>query len=85
MGESYSVKAILSAVDTSFSSTIARAGQATESFGQSVNRHMQGVGNAMIAAGTATTAMGVKAVKGFGSFQSSLNQAAVIALSLIHI
>ena len=79
MGESYSVKAILSAVDTSFSSTIARAGQATESFGQSVNRHMQGVGNAMIAAGTATTAMGVKAVKGFGSFQSSLNQAAVIA------
>lgn len=79
MGESYSVRAILSAVDTSFSSTIARAGQATESFGQSVNRHMQGVGNAMIAAGTATTAMGVKAVKGFGSFQSSLNQAAVIA------
>lgn len=79
MGESYSVKAILSAVDTSFSSTIARAGQATESFGQSVNRHMQGVGNAMIVAGTATTAMGVKAVKGFGSFQSSLNQAAVIA------
>ncbi len=79
MGESYSVKAILSAVDTSFSSTIARAGQATESFGQSVNRHMQGVGNAMIAAGTATTAMGVRAVKGFGSFQSSLNQAAVIA------
>ena len=79
MGESYSVRAILSAVDTSFSSAIARAGQATESFGQSVNRHMQGVGNAMIAAGTATTAMGVKAVKGFGSFQSSLNQAAVIA------
>lgn len=79
MGESYSVQAVLSAVDTSFSSTIARAGQATESFGQSVNRHMQGVGNAMIAAGTATTAMGVKAVKGFGSFQSSLNQAAVIA------
>lgn len=79
MGESYSVRAILSAVDTSFSSTIARAGQATESFGQSVNRHMQGVGNAMIAAGTATTAMGVKAVKGFGSFQSSLNQSAVIA------
>lgn len=79
MGESYSVQAILSAVDTSFSSTIARAGQATESFGQSVNRHMQGVGNAMIAAGTATTAMGVKAVKGFGSFQSSLNQAAIIA------
>lgn len=79
MGESYNVQAVLSAVDTSFSSTIARAGQATESFGQSVNKHMQGVGNAMIAAGTATTAMGVKAVKGFGSFQSSLNQAAVIA------
>lgn len=75
----YSVRAILSAVDQSFSSTLARAGQATQSFGANVNRKMQGVGKAMTVAGAATTAMGVKAVKGFGSFQSSLNQAAVIA------
>ena len=79
MAESYSVRAILSAVDSSFSSTLARAGQATQNFGSSVNQKMQGVGKAMTAAGAATTAMGVKAVSGFGKFQTSLNQAAVIA------
>lgn len=79
MAESYSVRAILSAVDSSFSSTLARAGQATQNFGSSVNQKMQGVGKAMTVAGAATTAMGVKAVSGFGKFQTSLNQAAVIA------
>ena len=79
MTESYSVRAILSAVDSSFSSTLARAGQATQNFGSAVNQKMQGVGKAMTVAGAATTAMGVKAVKGFGDFQASLNQAAVIA------
>lgn len=79
MPESYSVRAVLSAVDSSFSSTLARAGQATQNFGSTVNQKMQGVGKAMTVAGAATTAMGVKAVKGFGDFQSSLNQAAVIA------
>ena len=79
MTESYSVRAILSAVDSSFSSTLARACQATKNFGSAVNQKMQGVGKAMTVAGAATTAMGVKAVKGFGDFQASLNQAAVIA------
>lgn len=79
MAESYSVRAILSAVDSSFSSTLARADQATQSFGSAVDQKMQGVGKAMSVAGAATTAMGVKAVSGFGKFQSSLNQAAVIA------
>lgn len=79
MTESYSVRAILSAVDSSFSSTLARAGQATQNFGSAVNQKMSGVGKAMTVAGAATTAMGVKAVKGFGNFQASLNQAAVIA------
>lgn len=79
MAESYSVRAILSAVDSSFSSTLARAGQATQNFGSLVNQKMQGVGKAMTVAGAATTAMGVKAVSGFGKFQTSLNQAAVIA------
>lgn len=79
MADSYSVRAILSAVDQSFSSTLARAGQATQNFGSSVNEKMQGVGKAMTVAGAATTAMGVKAVSGFGKFQASLNQAAVIA------
>lgn len=79
MADSYSVRAILSAVDQSFTSTLARAGQATQNFGSSVNEKMQGVGKAMTVAGAATTAMGVKAVSGFGKFQASLNQAAVIA------
>lgn len=79
MAESYSVRAILSAVDSSFSSTLARAGRATQNFGSAVNQKMQGVGKAMTVAGAATTAMGVKAVNGFGKFQTSLNQAAVIA------
>lgn len=79
MPESYSVRAVLSAVDSSFSSTLARAGRATQNFGSAVNQKMHGVGKAMTVAGAATTAMGVKAVKGFGDFQSSLNQAAVIA------
>lgn len=79
MADSYSVRAILSAVDQSFSSTLARAGQATQSFGNAVNSKMQGVGNAMKVAGAATTAMGVKALKGFGDFQQTLNTTAVVA------
>lgn len=79
MADSYSVRAILSAVDQSFSSTLARAGQATQSFGKMVDSRMNGVGKAMTVAGAATTAMGMKSVKSFGDFQASLNQAAVIA------
>lgn len=79
MADSYSVRAILSAVDQSFSSTLARAGQATQSFGNAVNSKMQGVGTAMKVAGAATTAMGVKALKGFGDFQQTLNTTAVVA------
>ncbi|MCC4410516.1 phage tail tape measure protein [Limosilactobacillus reuteri] len=79
MADSYSVRAILSAVDQSFSSTLAKAGQATQSFGKMVDSRMNGVGKAMTVAGAATTAMGMKSVKSFGDFQASLNQAAVIA------
>lgn len=79
MPESYSVRAILSAVDSSFSSTLARAGQATQNFGATVNQKMQGVGKVMTVAGAATTAMGVKALKGFGDFQQTLNTTAVVA------
>ena len=79
MADSYSVRAILSAVDQSFSSTLAKAGQATQSFGEMVDSRMNGVGKAMTVAGAATTAMGMKSVKSFRDFQASLNQAAVIA------
>ena len=79
MAQSFSVKAILEAVDQSFSSTIERAGQSVQSFGSSTTKRLAGVGKAMTVAGAATTAMGIKSVKSFGSFQQSLNQAAVIA------
>lgn len=79
MPESYSVRAILSAVDSSFSSTLARAGQATQNFGSTVNQKMNGVGKAMTVAGAAATAMGTKALKGFGDFQQTLNTTAVVA------
>ncbi|GET11612.1 phage tail tape measure protein [Ligilactobacillus agilis] len=79
MAQSFSVKAVLEAVDQSFSSTIERAGQSVQSFGSSTTKHLAGVGKAMTVAGAATTAMGIKSVKSFGSFQQSLNQAAVIA------
>lgn len=79
MAQSFSVKAILEAVDQSFSSTIERAGQSVQSFGSSTTKRLAGVGKAMTVAGAATTAMGIKSVKSFGNFQQSLNQAAVIA------
>lgn len=79
MAQSFSVKAILEAVDQSFSSTIERAGQSVQSFGSSTTKRLAGVGKAMTVAGAATTAMGIKSVKSFGDFQQSLNQAAVIA------
>lgn len=77
--ESYSVKAILSAVDQSFSSTITKAGQQVQQFGNNVGQQMKTAGKAMTAAGVATTVMGFKAIKGFGDFQASLNKAAVVA------
>lgn len=79
MAQSFSVKAILEAVDQSFSSTIDRAGQSVQKFGNATQDRLDGVGKAMTVAGAATTVMGVQAIKNFGSFQQALNQAAVIA------
>lgn len=79
MSQSFSVKAILEAVDTTFSSTIESADKAVQSFSSSTNNKLSGVGKAMMAAGAATTAMGVAGLKSFGKFQQSLNTAAVVA------
>ena len=79
MAQSFSVKAILEAVDQSFSSTIDKAGQSVQNFGNATQDKLAGVGKAMTVAGAATTVMGVQAIKNFGSFQQALNQAAVIA------
>lgn len=79
MPQSFSVKAILEAVDTNFSSTIENADKAVQSFSSNANNKLSGVGKAMMAAGAATTAMGVAGLKNFGKFQQSLNTAAVVA------
>lgn len=79
MAQSYSVTAVLSAVDRGFSSTMDKAATATKSLGTTVQEKMSGIGKAVTVAGAATTAMGVSALKGYGSFKQSLNQAAVIA------
>lgn len=79
MAQSYSVTAVLSAVDRGFSSTMDKAATATKSLGTIVQEKMGGIGKAVTVAGAATTAMGVSALKGYGTFEQSLNQAAVIA------
>ncbi len=79
MAQSYSVTAVLSAVDRGFSSTMDKAATATKSLGTTVQEKMSGIGKAVTVAGAATTAMGVSALKSYGSFKQSLNQAAVIA------
>lgn len=79
MAQSFSVKAILEAIDQGFSSTIDKAGQSVQNFGNATQDKLAGVGKAMTVAGAATTVMGVQAIKNFGSFQQALNQSAVIA------
>lgn len=79
MAQSYSVTAILSAVDRGFSSAMDKAATATKSLGNTVQEKMSGIGKAVTIAGAATTAMGVSALKSYGTFEQSLNQAAVIA------
>lgn len=77
--ESYSVQAVLSAVDKGFSSTFKEAADSANSLQDKVSKSMSAVGKSMAVAGAAITALGVSSLKSFGSFQQSLNQAAVIA------
>lgn len=79
MGETYSVTAMLSAVDKNFSSVMQKAASQTASFSEKVKATTSGVGKSMLAVGGATTALGVKSIKSFGNFQASLNKAAVTA------
>lgn len=79
MSQSYSVQAILSAVDNGFTSTLNTAANTAMSMGEKVNASLKTVGNAISLAGAATTAMGVAGLKSFGQFQQSLNTAAVVA------
>lgn len=79
MAQSYSVQAVLSAVDNGFTATFNAAANTAMSMGEKVSSSLKGVGNAMTVAGAASTAMGVAGLKSFGKFQQSLNTAAVVA------
>lgn len=80
------VKAIFSADTSGITSGAREAVRAMQSvktgassISDAVSASMSAIGKTMIGVGAATTAMGVKAVKGFGDFEASLNKAAVIA------
>lgn len=79
MAESYSVEAVLSAVDNRFSSTFAKAAKTVDNVTSQVGNSLEKIGKASTVAGAAVTAMGVKSLKSFGDFQASLNKAAIIA------
>ena len=79
MAQSYSVQAVLSAIDNGFTSTFNAAANTAMSMREKVQTSLKGIGNSMSVAGAATTAMGVAGLKSFGQFQQSLNTAAVVA------
>lgn len=60
-------------------SSTTSATNSASSLGSKVSSAMSTVGKATMAAGAATTAMGVSALKSYGTFQQSLNKAAIIA------
>lgn len=79
MSESYSVEAILSAVDKNFSSTFEDMADVANNATQAINGGLSTLSKYSAIAGTAVTAMGVKSLKSFGDFQASLNKAAIVA------
>lgn len=84
--KSFKVEAVLKATDAGYFATMQKAGSAVEDLTQKAGKagsnifgSLEKVGKGMTIAGAATTAMGVKAVKGFGNFEASLNKAAIVA------
>lgn len=78
-GEQFSIVAVLSAIDKGFTSGLDAAAAKAKSFSDGSKLSMEGIGTGMAVAGAAISAMGVKSLKSFGQFESSLNQAAVVA------
>ena len=76
---SFSIKAILSAIDQGFTSGLDAAAAKAKSFGEATESNMKSIGLGMTVAGGAITALGAKSLKSFGDFQQSLNTAAVVA------
>lgn len=86
MSESYTVEAKLVADLDGYTRNMSKAADQMSDFERSNNRstskindHLNSLGKGMAVAGAAITAIGVKSLKSFGSFQASLNKAAVIA------
>lgn len=91
MSDSYSVEAVMSLVDKGFMKGMIDAQRQAQELQAQVNKMgattgfdkfsagTKKVGTAVAGAGVAVTAMGVKSAKGFGTFQQSLNKAAVVA------
>ena len=77
--ESYSVEAVLKAVDSGFSSTFKKASNTANSLSQRVGGSMQKIGKTSTVVGLAVGAAAGKAIKSYGDFQETINKAAVIA------
>lgn len=76
--ESYSVQAVLSAVDRNFSKAFKDAANSTQTLQQSSGKALTAVGKSSALVGVAVGVMAGKAIKSYGDFQNSINQAAVI-------
>lgn len=86
MTESYTVEAKLVADLGGYTSNMSKAAaqmsaleRTSSSATSKISEHLNSLGKGMVVAGAAITAIGVKSLKSFGDFQTSLNQAAVIA------
>lgn len=73
------VTAIIGADISGYERGMQQVSGSSQSAFENVNKFASNVGKGMMVAGAATTAMGVTALKGFGSFEQSLNTAAVVA------
>lgn len=76
--ESYSVQAVLSAVDRNFSKAFKDAADSTQTLQQRSGKALTAVGKSSALVGAAVGVMAGKAIKSYGDFQNSINQAAVI-------
>lgn len=73
------VTAHIGADISDYQSAMRSVASSTQNAMQSSNKALSTVGKTLMGTGAAITAVGVKSLKGFGDFQASLNQAAVIA------
>ncbi|WPQ68435.1 phage tail tape measure protein [Weissella paramesenteroides] len=64
---------------TDYNSAMKTISSSTSNAASSAKQSLAAVGKVLAVTGAAITAVGVKSLKGFGDFQQSLNQAAVIA------